>query len=69
MAAAANAGLRRSVRKEKRKSDNTFLISMNSRGCWPGREGADIHGTRKTENSFPKTIAAGNLGATGLPER
>jgi hypothetical protein len=43
MAAAENAGLRRNVRKEKRKSENRCLININSRGCWTGRKDGDIH--------------------------
>src|ERR1700745_200552 len=38
MAAAENAGLRRRMRKENRKSVNKFLMSMNSRGCWTDRK-------------------------------
>src|SRR6266566_3099297 len=59
MAAAENAGLRRRVRKEKRKSENRFLINMNSRGCWPPAKTVTFIKTRKRENSFLGILLAG----------
>src|SRR6516162_11305990 len=54
MAPAENAWLRRRVRKEKRMSENRFLISVNSRGRWTGRKDGDTHENAQKEKIVPK---------------